>query len=316
MATKYFIPETAHTEQSEPFSSKGKAVEAAELAAQEYPDTAFRVSTAKGTIVHTAQAESVDVTDAPSVDDVPEVQVDADTEDGPSFADMLRESLTLPTGDEAEDNPADSAPDENTPDNPDAAGEDDDSEDSGADSEDGGEELDEEDQAAMAKLAAKALRTSRATPRPVAPTPPAPEGAALELCANNTWAKRMHYRIAGETRSLCRSVKTSRRANAHQVETAPLCTACEKLGKGQAVDTRPAGTSRGGSGSRKEPMTVVIDAGDIREMVACLKKGEPFEMETTGGKRILVVAGDPVTGARDEEGSAVSDVQSIAIVST
>ena len=332
MATKYTILETAHTEESEPFSSKGKAVEAADAAAEEYPGTPFRVATGKGTVVHTAFAESVDVVDETPADEVPEVQVD--DEEGQSFAEVLSETMGVPVVDVTdEDTAADSEADtseDNTPDDKDEdAGQDADEEDSDADN-----ELDEGDEEAVKKLAARALRGARknspggttfvsgaeavkavaalADTAPAAPVA-APTGATLELAAANTNAKRMHYRTIGETRTACGSATTSRRANAHQIETASLCTACEKLADGAVVDTRPAGTGRAGSGSRKSPKKVVVDAGEIRDLVARLKAGEPCEMETVDGMRLVFVAGDPVTG---EESAELGDIQSINIVAS
>lgn len=328
MATKYTILETAHTEESEPFSSKAKAVEAADAAAEEYPGTAFSVATGKGTIVHKAYAESVDVVDEDPADEVPEVQVDDEAdaygelltaqadeqettgataprdEDGRTLTEVMAQELGVPEEDLIPDGDADN-------------------------------ELDEGDQEAMRKLAGRALRTSKAdapggttflsgaqavkevaalADTAPAVAVPAPSGATLELCAANTNAKRMHYRTIGEARTACGSANTSRRANAHQIETASLCPACAKLADGKVVDTRPAGAARGGSGSRRAPKTVVVDAGEIRDLVAHLKKGDAFEMETTDGQRIRFVAGDPVTGDLDETGGGVSDMQSLKLV--
>jgi hypothetical protein len=349
MATKYTILETTHTEESEPFSSKAKAVEAADAAAEEYPGTPFRVATGKGTVVHTAFAESVDVVDEPPVDEVPEAPVDADASDDfdAALAEVVGGGDLEPELDDDVDEDFEPESDENVL--PDAAFEPDNDEDNtpGDNAKDAGQdgaeedsELDEGDQKAMRKLAGRALRTSKAdapggttflsgakvvkemaeasataaAPTAAAPAATAPAGATLELCAANTNAKRMHYRTIGETRTACGSANTSRRANAHQIETASLCPACEKLASGQPVDTRPAGAARGGSGSRRAPKTVVVDAGEIRDLVAHLKKGDAFEMETTDGQRIRFVAGDPVTGDVDETGGGVSDMQSLKLV--
>lgn len=327
MATKYTILETANTEESEPFSSKAKAVEAAEAAAEEYPGTTFSVATGKGTIVHKALAESVDVVDEPPVDEVPEVPVDGDDFDA-ALAEVVGGGEA--EQDTEEDSDADDGEDNTPGDNDETAGQDDGEEDSDTDS-----ELDEGDQEAMRKLAGRALRTSKAdapggttflsgakvvkemaeASAAAAAPATAPAGATLELCAANTNAKRMHYRTIGETRTACGSANTSRRANAHQIETASLCPACEKLAAGQPVDTRPAGAARGGSGSRRSPKTVVADASEIRDLVAHLRRGEVYEMETTDGQRVRFVAGDPITGELDETGGGVSDMHSVKLIS-
>lgn len=331
MATKYTILETAHTEESEPFSSKAKAVEAADAAAEEYPGTPFRVATGKGTVVHTAFAESVDVVDDAPADEVPEVQVDTeDAGDAEDFDAALAEVVGGDALEPEQDNDADSGEDNTPGDNGDTAGQDGDEEDSDADS-----ELDEDDQQAMRKLAASALGTGKAeTPggstfvsgaeaakavaalgtEPAETPAAAPAGATLELCAANTNAKRMHYRAIGETRTACGSANTSRRANAHQIETASLCPACQALATGKTVDSRPAGAARG---TRKAPKRLVVDAGEIRDLVAHLKQGLPYSMELADGTRIEVVGGDPASGELDEpEKDNLSDIRSINIVSS
>lgn len=334
MATKYFIQETPHTEESDPFSSKGKAVEAADAAAEEYPGTTFVVVTGKGTVVHKALAESVDVpADEEPVDDVPEVQVDAEgdaEEEGDGeptdFNTVLAEvTLTAIGADPAvlheEDTEADSGEDDTPGDNAEDAGQD------GADADsepDGDEDGDEPPHHGLEVVSAedvvKALAAQQSAPAapatPVAAPVAAPAGATLELCAPNTNAKRMHYRPIGEQRTICGSANTSRRANAHQIETASLCPNCEKLAEGKTVDTRPAGAGRG-TGSRKAPKRLVVDAGEIRDLVAHLKQGIPYPMELADGTRIEVVGGDPASKELDEpEQDNLSDIRSINIVSS
>lgn len=305
MATKYTIQETAHTEESAPFTSKGKAVEAAEAAAEEYPGTTFIVATAKGTIVHKALAESVDVVDEPPVDDVPDAQVNEDDgefepeadqdadEEGDPFTQALAEVAAEGAADDEED-----------------AGEEADADEDGSDQEDA-DGQDEEPDEGDAQPDQDATPTPAPAPVPVA----APKGAELELCAANTNAKRMHYRTIGVTRTACGSASTSRRANAHQIETASLCPNCEKLAEGKTVDTRPAGAARG-TGSRRKPKQLIMDAGEIRDLVAHLKQGLPYSMELTDGTRVDVVGGDPQSKELDEPDSdKLSDVRSINIVS-
>lgn len=330
MATKYTIAETAHTEESETFSSKGKAIEAADAAAEEYPGTTFVVSTARGTIVHKAFAESVDVVDEAPADEVPEVQVDDEepVDFDATLAAVMDEDTDPDTGED------------NTPgDNGEVAGQDDGAGDSDADI-----ETDPSLNGALARIALDAVADStpdadtdpghglevvsaeevvkalaQGAPAPAEPAAPvvpasAPAGATLELCAANTNAKRMHYRAIGEERTACGSAKTSRRANEHQIETASLCTACEKLAGDKVVDTRPAGTGRG---TRKAPKRLVVDAGEIRDLVAHLKQGIPYPMELADGTRIEVTGGDPASGELDEpEKDNLSDIRSINIVAS
>lgn len=351
MATKYTILETAHTEESDPFSSKGKAVEAAEAAAEEYPGTTFMVATGKGTVVHKALAESVDVpADTEPVDDVPEVQgadeepVDFDTTlaevvAGESLEPELDEDVDADFEPESDtdietdpslngalarialaavaDNPADTEEDNTPGDKAEDAGQDGAEEDNGADDEEpphhGLEVVSAED---VVKALAAQEPAPAAPATPVAAPAAAPAGATLELCAANTNAKRMHYRVIGEQRTACGSANTSRRANAHQIETASLCPNCEKLADGKVVDDRPAGAGRG-TGSRKSPKRLVVDAGEIRDLVAHLKQGIPYPMELADGTRIEVVGGDPASKELDEpEKDNLSDVRSINIVSS
>lgn len=354
MATKYTILETTHTEESEPYTRKEYAVRDADKLAEQYPGTEFAVATSSGKVVHKVKTEAPEVDEAVDpapVDDVPEVQVDADVdadfdpedpdndvdadfepesdqdiEEPVDFNTMLAEvAITAVGGDPAVLHEADGEEDPghglevvSTEEavallaQADAAdtepGQDD------GDEEDGdGEELDADDRKAVAKLAATALGTPApaADPAPAAPAA-APAGATLELCAPNTNAKRMHYRPIGEQRTVCGSANTSRRANAHQIETASLCPNCEKLAKGQTVDDRPAGASRG---TRKAPKRLVVDAGDIRDLVAHLKQGIPYPMELADGTRIEVVGGDPASKELDEpEKDNLSDIRSINIV--
>ena len=335
MASKYTIAETAHTEESDTFSSKAKAVEAADAAAEEYPGTPFRVLTAKGTVVHTAFAESVDVVDDAPADEVPEVQVtdeEGDAEEGQSFAQVLSETMGVPVldatdvdADFEEEDPATDVDDDFEPETQEPGQVEEDA----AAGEDSGDADGETDpghglEVVSAEEVVKALAQGEPAPAapaapvvaaPVAPVAaqPAPAGAELELCAANTNAKRMHYRTIGEERSTCGSSKTTRRANEHQVETASMCTACEKLATGKVVDPRPAGTARGGSGSRKAPKTLVLDAGEIRDIVGHLKRGEAYEVELSDGTRVNVVAGDPSTGEVSDD---LGDIKSINIVAS
>jgi hypothetical protein len=346
MATKYTIAETAHTEESDTFSSKAKAVEAADAAAEEYPGTPFRVLTGKGTVVHTAFAESVDVVDEDPADEVPEVQVtdeEEDAEQDQSFAEVLSETMGVPVLDATdvdedfeEEDPATDVDDDFEPETQEAGQVEEDGE---ADPGHGMEvvsteqavallaqaESGDEDAAGDGTASAQDIATALAPggpgvralmeQAPAAPVAaqPAPAGAELELCAANTNAKRMHYRAIGEDPSACGSSKTTRRANAHQVQTASMCTACEKLADGKVVDTRPAGTARGGSGSRKAPKTLVLDAGEIRDIVGHLKRGEAYELELSDGTRVMVVAGDPATGEVSDD---LGDIKSINVVAS
>lgn len=287
MATKYTILETTVTEESTPFTRKEYAVKAADDLAQENPGVEFAVATSSGKVVHKVMIEVPEDVDPAPVDDVPSVQVDADVE-------------TEGTGN-----------DEETPDAGafDAALTEVLNEDADADP---GHDLPVVDADAVVQALADSTPAPAAPATPVVVAQPAPVGAELELCAANTNAKRMHYRTIGATRTACGSANTSRRANAHQIETASLCPNCEKLAKGKAVDTRPAGAARGGTGSRKAPKTLVVDAGEIRDLVAHLKKGDPFEMELTDGTRLVVVAGDPTT---NEVSDDAGDMKSLTIVS-
>lgn len=287
MATKYTILETVVTEESAPFTRKEYAVKAADELAQENPGVEFAVATSSGKVVHKVMVDAPEDVDPAPVDDVPSVQVDADEEapDTGDFDAALTEVLN-------EDKEGDAPQDEDAPASP-------------------ALDIDPDRVTVNDALAQVALDAVAAAPAPVV-AQPAPVDATLELCAANTNAKRMHYRTIGQTRTACGSANTSRRANAHQIETASLCPNCEKLAKGKAVDTRPAGAARGGTGSRKSPKTLVVDAGEIRDLVAHLKKGDPFEMELTDGTRLVVVAGDPTTNeVSDEKG----DMKSLTIVS-
>lgn len=338
MATKYTILETAQTEESEPYSRKEYATRDADALAQQYPGTEFAVATSSGKVVHKAKAEAPEVDEAVDpapVDDVPEVQVDADVdadfdpEDPDNDVDADFEPET--------DEDAEESVDFNTVlaevaitavgGDPAVLHEDEDGE------EDPGHGLEvvsteeavkilaqDGDPDPAATLEAATAAAQDAAPAPAAQEDPAPAApaeapadATLELCAPNTNAKRMHYRPIGEQRTICGSANTSRRANQHQVETAALCPNCEKLANGKTVDTRPAGTARG---TRKSPKRLVVDAGEIRDLVAHLKQGIPYSMELADGTRIEVVGGDPATKELDEpEKDNLSDVRSINIVS-
>jgi hypothetical protein len=311
MATKYTILETVVTEESAPFTRKEYAVKAADELAQENPGVEFAVATSSGKVVHKVMAEAPDEVDADPVDEVPSVQADPDAEAEGVDADFE------PEGDQDVEGTGDGDVDADfEPETPDTGAFDQAlaevlNGDEGDTKDDEGHGLPVVDADAVVQALAQG------TPAPAAPAAPvvaqpAPVDATLELCAANTNAKRMHYRTIGVTRTACGSANTSRRANAHQIETASLCPNCEKLAKGKTVDTRPAGAARGGTGSRKSPKTLVVDAGEIRDLVAHLKKGDPFEMELTDGTRLVVVAGDPTTNeVSDEKG----DMKSLTIVS-
>lgn len=305
MATKYTILETSETEESEPYSRKEYAVRDAQDLSEQYPGTEFAVATSSGKIVHKVMTDPADVVDSEPVDEVPAVQIS----DEDAFAALLAETVGVPADadntDDVDDVDADFEPE-------------------------GDADVDadlEPETGQDAAVAAPVVDATPATPAPalvVAPAAPvaavaavvaqaAPQGAELELCAANTNAKRMHYRAIGQTRTACGSANTSRRANEHQIETASLCPNCAKLATGKVVDSRPAGAARGGSGSRKAPKTLVIDAGEVRDLVAHLKQGDAFEMELTDGTRLRVVAGDPTT---HEVSADLGDMQSIAIVAS
>lgn len=289
MATKYTILETVVTEESAPFTRKEYAVKAADELAQENPGVEFAVATSSGKVVHKVMVEVPEDVDPDPVDEVPSVQADPDAEaegvdadsetpDTGAFDQALAEVLNGDEGDATDDE---------------------------------GHGLPVVDADAVVQALAENAPAPAAPATPVV-AQPAPVDATLELCAANTNAKRMHYRTIGQTRTACGSANTSRRANAHQIETASLCPNCEKLAKGKTVDTRPAGAARGGTGSRKAPKTLVVDAGEIRDLVAHLKKGDPFEMELTDGTRLVVVAGDPTT---NEVSDDAGDMKSLTIVS-
>jgi len=145
---------------------------------------------------------------------------------------------------------------------------------------------------------------------------PAAQGAfTAELCATNTWANIVHIRPLGDQRTVCGSASTSRRANARQVAEIKRCKFCLQAAEeqGLVIDERPAGSGQRATGSRRRPKTLVVDAGEIRDLVAHLKNGEAYAMELTDGTRIEVRAGDPVSGELDDESA---DIRSLSIVSS
>jgi hypothetical protein len=325
MATKYTILETAHTEESDSYSRKERAVRDADLLAEQYPGTEFAVATSSGKVVHKIKAEVPEVdegVDPAPVDDVPEVQVDTADADADFDPEDPDNDVATDTEPETDDTPE---PEDFNALLTEVTGEDEDTEsetDTGPDQEDEGDAPDAEDDDAEEKDAEEEGTQGVPAPAPPAdsapaPTPlAAPAGATLELCAPNTNAKRMHYRPISQQRTVCGSANTSRRANQHQIETASLCPNCEKLAKGQTVDTRPAGAGRG-SGSRKRPKRLVMDAGEVRDLVAHLKQGMPYSMELTDGTRVEIVAGDPQSHELDDpEKDNLSDIRSINIVSS
>lgn len=50
--------------------------------------------------------------------------------------------------------------------------------------------------------------------------------AEVELCASNSNAKGMHYRVAGQQVSVCGKAATSRKPNARQLADNAVCPAC------------------------------------------------------------------------------------------
>jgi hypothetical protein len=267
MASTYTISETAHTEESKPYSRKEYAVRDAEAAAEEYPGTPFHVTTGSGKRVHTALAESDEAVDAPAADagEEPQDAPVADVTTAEGFADLVSEIIAK------DETPADA-----------------DEADAPADGDDPAKEEEGDDEASAP---AEALAA-----------------ATLELCAANTNARRMHYRTIGGEVSLCASAATTRRANAHQIETAGMCPACEKLLGDQQVDRRPAGEGRG---TRKSPKRLIVDASTIRDLVAHLKQGVPYAVDLTDGTRLEIAAGDPAEGTADD---AAAEMLTIRIV--
>jgi hypothetical protein len=55
---------------------------------------------------------------------------------------------------------------------------------------------------------------------------PAAPAAEVELCASNSNAKVMHYRVKGGEVSLCLKAATSRKANARQIADNNICAGC------------------------------------------------------------------------------------------